>query len=274
MNTRREFLKHCGILGSLFLVSQQEVVNSLSEFSRFNLKLDLSNLNIFFTGNMKGDLSELRKIKGVSSLLFDAGNFISSSSEIDHQVKKMNLLGYQVAALGRNELALGEDKLLQLAKSAEFSLVNSHINFNNKNLSRLIKPFQIIDLVDKKVGVLSISSGFKSSKDLVKINDLANTLKNQQNCSIVVCLIANNIQKKTVHSLLRKSKHVDLFWTPEIPQTNGGNYISKNSLDNEVTLIYGKRKQNNIGYYQTDISKDFFLPKQIENQIQTKQIIG
>jgi hypothetical protein len=274
MSDRREFLKHCGILGGLFLVSQQEVVNSLSQFSRFNLKLDLNNLNLFFTGNLKGNLSELGQIKDTSSLLFDAGNFISSSSEIENQIKKMNFLGYQVAALGKNELALGEEKLIQLVQKSEFALVNSHINFENKILSKLVKPFQIIDLVEKKVGVLSISSGFKSSRDLKKINELANTLKNKQNCGIVVCLIANNIQKKTAHSLLRKSENVDLFWTPEIPNTKGGNFISRNALAQEVTLIYGTKSKREIGYYQADLSNDYYLPKQIIHEIKTKQFIG
>lgn len=274
MSDRREFLKHCGILGSLFLVSQQEVVNSLSQYSRFNLKLDLNNLNIFFTGNLKGNLSELNQVKGISSLLFDAGNFISSSSEMDHQIRKMNSLGYQVAALGKNELSLSESKLIELAEKSEFSLVNSHLNFENKTLSKLIKPFQIIDLLEKKVGVLSISSGFKSSQDLRKINKLATNLKKNQNCFVVVCLIANNIQKKTAHSLLRKSKNIDLFWTSEIPKANGGNFISRNSEQQETTLIYGTKNKREIGYYQTDLTREYYLPKQIMHQIETKQFIG
>ena len=59
MEDRRHFIKKCGLLGSLFMVDQKQFAEVFSSYSRFNLNLDLSNVNFFFTGNLKGDLSVL-----------------------------------------------------------------------------------------------------------------------------------------------------------------------------------------------------------------------
>jgi 2',3'-cyclic-nucleotide 2'-phosphodiesterase (5'-nucleotidase family) len=253
MENRRHFIKKCGLLGSLFLVDQNQFAEVFSSYSRFNLNLDLSNVNFFFTGNLKGDLSVLSSIKNINSVKLDAGNFISSSFHFSKEIKHMNNAGYQVVALGKKELKLTEDKLIQLTNLAEFSLVNSHLNFSNPNLEKAIKKFQIININDTKSGIIAISEGFRASRDLEKINHLAYQLKNQQNCNTVICLIANEFQKKTVRSILIKSKNIDLFWTSEIPNQKGGNLILKNIEQQQVMLIYGEKNVNMVGHYQTNL---------------------
>ncbi|MEG1388587.1 MAG: hypothetical protein RSC72_15160 [Algoriella sp.] len=273
MEDRRHFIKKCGLLGSLFMVDQKQFAEVFSSYSRFNLNLDLSNVNFFFTGNLKGDLSVLSSIKNISSVKLDSGNFISTSTNFSNEVKKMNNAGYQAVALGKNELNLNEKQLIELTNLAEFTLLNSHLYFENPILDKTIKKFQIVTIDGTKTAILAISSGFRVSRDLIKINQLAHQLKNEQNCKSIICLISNGFQKKTVRSVLAKSKNIDLFWTSEIPNQKGGNLILKNAEQRQVMLIHGQKNVNTIGHYQTSFTHTFSaFPLRLSHQL-PKQLV-
>ena len=188
-------------------------------------------------------------------------------------VKQMNNLGFQVAALGKKELNLREEKLIELLNLAEFTLINSHLNFENPTIRKAVKKFQIITIDTKKIGVLAISKGFVLSRDLNKLNQLSNNLKQDQNCDMIICLVSNSYQKNTLKRILSNSKSIDLFMASDIADLQGGHLILRNMEKQEVMLLYGQKNERSIGHYKTNFQHPFLaLPLRLSHQLSLQNI--
>jgi 5'-nucleotidase len=161
-------------------------------------------------GNIGGVLRRYNFINQVRKqhsnvLILDAGdfsqgspfyNFFSGSAEI----QLMNMMGYDVVALGNHEFDKGSANLAKQLKKAEFKVVCANYTFKNRKLSQIVKPYVVIELNGQRVGVFGLTTNLKgltspktenelifhdpitTSKEMVAI------LQNKEHCDLIICL--------------------------------------------------------------------------------------
>ncbi|TDQ73710.1 bifunctional UDP-sugar hydrolase/5'-nucleotidase [Sphingobacterium yanglingense] len=266
---RRFFLKSSGLLLGGLLISRLGVSQPLSRTARFKLKLDLRNVNFFFTGNLNFkqhlDVAVAPLLQNMSGVYLDAGNFTEQSkTKTMHRVAQMNAFGYQAAALGKHEMAIGEDNLLRLAKSCDFTLVNSLTTWRNPELSNWIKPFQLVEIADKNVAVLATAPMCPSNQEVVILTSLAKQLKKEQQCDLAICLVPNGLKKKELLELVRESGGIDVFFCVATDAPKDAIYILRNKDKKEATLIYGGKEAIELGHYAANMkTAGYVLPNRI-----------
>lgn len=138
-------------------------------------------------------------------LLVDAGdyfqgtpyfNFFKGASEI----KFMNLLGYQAAALGNHEFDNGSKMLAKQLAKAKFPIVCSNYLFFNKKLKNIVKKYVVIEMGGKRIGIfglltdiktLTLPENYKDIKylDAIDVAEcMVKELRETEKCDYVICL--------------------------------------------------------------------------------------
>ncbi|WP_270090703.1 hypothetical protein [Sphingobacterium sp. SYP-B4668] len=266
---RRLFLKNSGLLLGSLLISRIGVAQPLSRTARFNLSLNLAQVNFFFTGNLnrRQHLESIVAplLRNMSGIYLDTGNFTEhSQANTRYRVSQMNALGYQVAALGKHEVDMGEENLLKLAKSCDFALVNSLTAWRNSELTNWIKPFQLVEIGGRCVGVLAIGPACPSKQDMDKLTRLAKQLKKEEQCDMIICLVPEGLKKEELLELVRESGDVDLFCCAATDARAGVCQILKNGDNAETTLIYGGEEAIELGHYAANMSaSEYVLPNRM-----------
>jgi 5'-nucleotidase len=238
--TRRLFLSQLTLLGgtaalSSPLTSAAAVTNYVDDLLSSTKKV-----SIYHTNDLHGNLAGLKQIKnafendGTSGLVLDAGGFIDASKTTLEQrriVYTMNAMGYKAAGLSNRELALGHQKLAELASNMQFALVNCNHSFEGE-LGRVIKPYITFKYNNIKVGVTGVSSPLKGTQynDAVQsANKTAAMLRNDKKCDLVICLSHLNNQQD-IQALAGQSENIDMI----IGCDNGKLYANAQILHNKI----------------------------------------
>src|SRR3989339_1372597 len=104
-------------------------------------------------------IKELRNSEKKPYLLLDAGNMVSLFGDFQGKgatvMNLMNLMKYDAAAVGPNELFYGLSGALSIEKKAEFPLIGSLIA-DKKGLSAAFKPYVILKSGGTSVLVMSV----------------------------------------------------------------------------------------------------------------------
>ncbi len=136
-------------------------------------------LTVVYTGNSNGKLifcncpndpygglservtliGDLRKSEG-PFLLVDAGSMVGLFGDYDLKAscvfRMMNMMKYDVAAVGRNEVFEGANRIASAAREAKFPLVS--VSFDNPALKKpFFKPYTIHTVSGVKAAVTSVS---------------------------------------------------------------------------------------------------------------------
>ena len=139
-------------------------------------------------------------------LLLDAGDFSQGTPYFtlfkgDAEIELMNALGYQAAVVGNHELDNGQEELARRIKNANFPILCANYEFDEDSpLNGLLEPYTILEVNDKKIGVIGITLNLKGyvSPKLIEgmhykqpyklMNNLALKLKNEEQCDMVILL--------------------------------------------------------------------------------------
>lgn len=138
-------------------------------------------------------------------LLLDAGDFSQGTSYFtilngDLEVSLMNVLGYDVSALGNHEFDNGLEELARRLKMAEFDVVCANYDFSGSPLEGIVKPYTIVRKGGNKIGVFGlltdvtkvvdreIADKMKFLDPVETANKYASILKDEEKCDIVICL--------------------------------------------------------------------------------------
>ncbi|MBL1407545.1 bifunctional UDP-sugar hydrolase/5'-nucleotidase [Sphingobacterium faecale] len=265
-NNRRFFLKSSGLILGSFLLARLGMAKSPAQAARFNLRLDLKDVNFVFTGNLNRkqhlETTVAPILQNISAVYLDTGNFTAhSKAKTIDRVKQMNDLGCQAAALGRDELTMPETDLLTLARSCDFTLLNSLAVWQNRELSNRIKPFQLIQIVDRRVGVLAIGPVSLSGSEVHRLTSLAKRLREEEQCHMIICLVPEGHNKKKLKEIAEQSEAIDLFLCAATDAEVGLCYVLKNREHTDTTLIYGGKGGVEWGHYAANMeSVGYVLP--------------
>lgn len=136
---------------------------------------------------------------GATVLLLDAGNALygaplANVSKGEDVVRLMNVVGYDAMTVGSQDLALGADRLAELAGQAQFKLVSA--NLVKEDGANLLPGSAIIEKGNVKFGVFGLieSSVMSRAEAGMSAADPVETAKAQvaaleaENCSVIIAL--------------------------------------------------------------------------------------
>jgi 5'-nucleotidase len=257
---RRLFLNQISLMAGVAALSKPMAsVASISK--RINTLNSTNNsITIYHTNDLHGNLAPginnmgglyqikaLLKKQETSGLLLDAGDFLNSSHSPQQQgevIYTMNNMGYHAAAVGDNELSLGQDKLAALIHLMQFSLVNCNYEFEAR-LAKLIKPFIIINSGKFKIGITGVGhqvNGVKYNDAIQSANTMAAWLKQKQNCDLVICLSHLGYSQASDtpdnQKLAKQSEHIDMIVSGHDHKLLRGPAITLNKLKKEVVISH------------------------------------
>jgi 5'-nucleotidase len=187
----------------------------------------------------------LLKNQDTDGLLFDAGDFLNgghSPAQQKEVIYTMNNMGYIAATIGNHELSGGQDALAALIPSMQFSMVNCNYQFNDA-LSRLIKPYTIINSGKFKIGVTGVGhelNGIKYNDAIQCANHTASILKEKEKCDLVIVLSHLGYSQKgglpDNLTLAQSSENIDLIISGHNQRLLAGPVIKLNRLKREVII--------------------------------------
>ncbi|WP_289062843.1 metallophosphatase [uncultured Zobellia sp.] len=140
-----------------------------------------------------------------NTLLFDAGDIFQGTPYFNFyggelEFKLMSMLNYDAATIGNHDFDNGIDGLLAQMPNANFEMINANYDFSNTVMNGQVKPYKIYTVDGIKIGVygLGIELNGLVTKKLYKetqylepveiAQDTERTLKNEENCDLIVCL--------------------------------------------------------------------------------------
>jgi len=247
MQTRRHFLKQLG-LGSALVAASSFPYNSLAAaVAPHRLTVLYTNdvhsrLEPFPTdaplyGGLGGAavraalIGEIRK-EAEHVLLLDAGDMFQASPLFDlykgvPEIKAMNLMQYDAAAIGDHDFDGGITTLARKADAAAFPLLCSNYTVAGTALEGKLHPYKVIRKGALRIGVFGIgiqlkglvpdpiadTIGYKDA--LVVANDTARQLRHKEHCALVICLshlgLEYNYNKVSDRTLAAGSEHIDVI---------------------------------------------------------------
>ena len=140
-----------------------------------------------------------------NTIVVDAGDFSQGTPYYNlfkgfPEIELMNKMGYDVVALGNHEFDNGSKALAKRLKLADFKIVCANYQFKNKQLAKLVKPYTIINIADKKIGVFGLLCDMKRvlmpnyyqevtfSDPIAAAQKMVELLKNKEQCDLIICL--------------------------------------------------------------------------------------
>jgi 5'-nucleotidase len=257
-NPRRTFLSQLSLIAGAAALSKPLATAAAINKHINTLSAAKNAVTVYHTNDLRGNIATVYKNMGgldkiktelenqeTGGLLLDAGNFINASQSLSQQKKLvalMNKMGYHAAAIGGQELSLGQDRLASLAASMTFTLLNCNYDFNN-SLSNLVKPYTVMSSGRFKIGITAVGQQFEGIhyNDAIKsANNIAQLLKIREKCDLVICLSHLGFEldgdKPDSHKLAAQSEHIDIIIGGNNDKMLSNAKILHNKLKHEVIL--------------------------------------
>jgi 5'-nucleotidase len=257
-NPRRIFLNQISLLaGTAAFCKPMDSAAAISKHIN-TLHSQKDAVTLYSTNDIKGNVDAVYKNTGglnliktelqkqeTGGLLLDAGNFINGTQSLYRQkqlIALMNSTGYHAAAVGSQELSLGQHHLATLAPFMKFALLNCNYEFNG-DLKNVVKPYTIITTGRFKVGITAVGSqlnGVKYNDAITSANKIAAILKNDKKCDLVICLSHLGYVREgdapDNQKLAAQSENIDIIIGGNNNKLLSNAMVLKNSLKHEVIL--------------------------------------
>lgn len=162
-------------------------------------------------------------------LLLDSGDFSQGSPYYtmfkgDVETELMNIMGYDAATIGNHEFDFGLDNMARLFKKVNFPIVCANYDFTCTVVEGLVKPYVVIKRKGVKIGIFGLSpkleglvmastcAGVKYLDPIKTANDIADKLKNEEKCDVVICLSHLGWDEAGLNDMemMAKTRNIDL----------------------------------------------------------------
>lgn len=246
MINRRKFIKASGIVAAAAALS----IDSLDALASGEAKM----LTILHTNDvhsriepfpMDGSRNQglggvarrsalIKKIRAEQKnvLLLDAGDIFQGTPYFnlyggELEIKLMSEMGYDAATMGNHDFDNGVEGFYKQLPHANFPILVSNYDFSNTVMHKSTQPYKIFNKSGLKIGVFGIGielAGLVGEKnyggtiyqDPIQIaNEVANLLKNELKCDLVICLshlgYKYSDNKISDQTLARNNDHIDLI---------------------------------------------------------------
>ena len=162
-------------------------------------------------------------------LLFDSGDFSQGSAYYnlykgEVEVSLMNEMKYDAATIGNHEFDFGLENMARLFRMANFPVVCSNYDVTGTVLEGLVKPYTTFNRNGLKIGVFGLApkmeglvqadkcEGVVYNDPIEVAQKMADLLKNEEGCDVVICLSHLGYQLKNApcdEELAQKTNHID-----------------------------------------------------------------
>jgi 5'-nucleotidase len=249
---RRTFLTQLSVIAGATALTRPFNAMATVAKSVSSLHASQSAVAVYHTNDLNGHINPVYKSMGglghirstlknqeTGGLLLDAGNFTRNSNKVENHrdvIGVMNSIGYHAAAIGANELSMGQEELMTLIPLMQFSLVNCNLQFDNK-LADMIKPYVIIRSGNFKIGITGVChkvEGIKYNDAAASAAKVARLLKLDEKCDLVVCLaqLGDGGNRK----FAEQSEHIDMVIGGNDPKLCLNTQMLHNKLKHEIVL--------------------------------------
>lgn len=138
-------------------------------------------------------------------ILLDAGDYSQGTPYFNFyhgriEVDAFNRMGYDAITLGNHEFDYGVDTLASVLQDAHFAVVCANYDVKGSALENIVKPYTILRRGNLRIGVFGIGvnpEGLIAEKNfsplqyldpIAKAQEVADELKNEKKCDLVICL--------------------------------------------------------------------------------------
>lgn len=259
---RRSFIRGNALIAGTLLLS--DTVQALASVTQQinTVHASLERVHIFHTNDMKGQVSigfngfgglDLFR-KNVDSqnfraILLDGGGFLSSGQNLESHrnfIEIMNQTGYHASTIGHSELSNGQEYLAQLLAIINFDLINCNYEFSNPLLKEKIKPYVVFKYGNQRIGLTGVgpetlTQGVSYNDPASSLSKITKILKQQENCSLVVCLAQLGFTDKTHNNMIlaQNSEDVDFIIGGNASDVKGhGTSVVKNKTGFDVFVSH------------------------------------
>lgn len=188
-------------------------------------------------------------------LLLDSGDFSQGSPYYtmfkgDVETELMNIMGYDAATIGNHEFDFGLENMARIFRKAKFPIVCANYDFTGTVVEGLVKPYVIIKRKGVRIGIFGLSpkldglvmastcAGVRYSDPIKTANAVADKLKNEEKCDVVICLSHLGWDEAGLNDMemMAKTRNIDLVL--------GGHSHSYFKTFNHVRNLDGKDVPN------------------------------
>ena len=188
-------------------------------------------------------------------LLLDSGDFSQGSPYYtmfkgDVETELMNIMGYDAATIGNHEFDFGLENMARIFRKAKFPIVCANYDFTGTVVEGLVKPYVIIKRKGVRIGIFGLSpkldglvmastcAGVRYSDPIKTANAVADKLKNEEKCDVVICLSHLGWDEAGLNDMemVAKTRNIDLVL--------GGHSHSYFKMLNHVRNLDGKDVPN------------------------------
>lgn len=224
----------------------------------------------------RAELVQQIRSENPNTLLLDAGDMFQGTPYFNFyggelEFKLMSKLRYDAATIGNHDFDNGLEGLLAQMPYAEFTFLSANYDFSNTVLEGYVKPYEIFNLDDIKIGVFGL--GIKLSglvtKNLYKetvyldpteiAQDMSRMLREEKKCDLVICLshlgheYTNEAQLPSDVKLCSETENIDLILGGHTHTFLEKPVIRKNRMGNRVMI-------NQVGCYGVNLGRiDFYF---------------
>lgn len=162
-------------------------------------------------------------------LLLDSGDFSQGSPYYtmfkgDVETELMNIMGYDAATIGNHEFDFGLENMARIFRKAKFPIVCANYDFTGTVVEGLVKPYVIIKRKGVRIGIFGLSpkldglvmastcAGIRYSDPIKTANAVADKLKNEEKCDVVICLSHLGWDEAGLNDMemMAKTRNIDL----------------------------------------------------------------
>ena len=190
------------------------------------------------------------KASNINPIILDSGNLFYKNNSIDPGIAKetakinaeiiaesYNKIGCDAFSPGSKDFALGLTNLMNLYSMSDFDYVSCNIAYENNPSKLLFKPYKIIKRNNKNVGIIGLSSVFKSDGIVISspIVALKTIIDEVDKKSDIVILLFNSTDQD-LNKLYDEDFNIDL-----IIKSNKGATRSNDGGGKIPTFLAGNR---------------------------------
>ncbi len=207
----------------------------------------------------RASLIEKIRTEDKNVLLLDAGDIFQGTPYFNYyhgeiEYKLMTLMQYDAVTFGNHDFDLGCENIVTQMPHAGFDFINCNYGFEDTALAKnkKISPYKIYKKGPLKIGVLGVGIDLENLVDIkytkgliyndpiVKANEIAATLKNDEKCDYVICLshlgYKYDTNKVSDMTLAERSANIDLIIGGHTHTFLETPQIALNSIGKEVQI--------------------------------------
>lgn len=207
----------------------------------------------------RAELINTIRAKQSQVLLLDAGDIFQGTPFFnlykgEPEMKAMAAMGYEAVTMGNHDFDAGLENFATQLQHANFPVLINNYDFTNTPMENKYQPYKIFKKGKLKIGVTGVGIEMKGLipdaligntqylNPIENVNKVAEILKKQQHCDLVICLSHLGYKYKEDENkmcdviLAKETQHVDLIIGGHTHTFLNEPVLQKNKIGSDVLI--------------------------------------